>query len=448
MQGSKPVSTFIWCVVAAVLVAPIVTWWRSVGDPSVYFTHALPPGQSIFIFAKLAGLLAIGLFWAQALLAMAPRVPMFRGFPALTASNTVGETSVASNTVEVSYTHSVPRTHIGTPLASATGPLAMVVSGVSMTSRQIQPLDNSTPAQGVFTISRPGSVNTQIRRQTDNLLVYQYNQDFATTGQYGFSWNGRDTSGAIVPAGMYRAVLIATDGLDEFVVDSQAPAGVDSLSGNAAPVYRPYKNEFYKASVTLGSPGLISMEIWPEGSTMFYAFQDRYYPAGTHWVYWDGRGPDNKIVTVPVEILTTDSAYVSTTAIQVLIAKPSITGLGVAPSVEVKADPYLVTHSFEQITRMAYRLSDDAYVRFVLLPPEVTDLQAPEAVVLVDNQLQVAKNGSGAPNDYIVEWRGYDPARPSQIRVAPEGAYTFAIEARSSATNQTTVYRGVVNLRQ
>ncbi|MDR6841217.1 NosD domain-containing protein [Pseudoxanthomonas sacheonensis] len=341
-----------------------------------------------------------------------------------------------------------PTVDIGTPLASATGPLAIVVSGVSMTSRQIQPLDSSTPAQGLFTISRPGSVNTQIRRQTDNLLVYQYNQDFATAGQYGFSWNGRDTSGAIVPAGMYRAVLIATDGLDEFVVDSQAPAGVDSLSGNAAPVYRPYKNEFYKASVTLGSPGLISMEIWPEGGTMFYAFQDVYYPAGTHWVYWDGRGPDNKIVTVPVEILTTDSAYVSTTAIQVLIAKPSITGLGVAPSVEVKADPYLVTHSFEQITRMAYRLSDDAYVRFVLLPPEVTDLQAPEAVVLVDNQLQVAKNGSGAPNDYIVEWRGYDPARPSQIRVAPEGAYTFAIEARSSATNQTTVYRGVVNLRQ
>lgn len=83
MQGSKPVSTFIWCVVAAVLVAPIVTWRRSVGDPAVYFTHALPPGQSIFIFAKLAGLLAIGLFWAQALLAMAPRVPLFRGFPAL-----------------------------------------------------------------------------------------------------------------------------------------------------------------------------------------------------------------------------------------------------------------------------------------------------------------------------------------------------------------------------
>ncbi|MDR6841218.1 hypothetical protein [Pseudoxanthomonas sacheonensis] len=83
MQGSKLVSKVVWCIVAAVLIAPIVTWWRSVGDPSAYFTHALPPGQSIFIFAKLAGLLAIGLFWAQALLAMAPRVPMFRGFPAL-----------------------------------------------------------------------------------------------------------------------------------------------------------------------------------------------------------------------------------------------------------------------------------------------------------------------------------------------------------------------------
>ena len=83
MQGSKLVSSFIWCMIAAILVIPIFTWWRSVGDPSVYFTHSLPPGQSIFAFAKLAGLMAIGLFWTQALLAMAPRVPMFRGFPAL-----------------------------------------------------------------------------------------------------------------------------------------------------------------------------------------------------------------------------------------------------------------------------------------------------------------------------------------------------------------------------
>jgi hypothetical protein len=51
-------------------------------------------------------------------------------------------------------------------------------------------------------------------------------------------------------------------------------------------------------------------------------------------------------------------------------------------------------------------------------------------------------------NDYVVEWRGYDLANVSQVRVAPEGAYTFAIEARSANTGQSTVYRGVVNLRQ
>ena len=304
-----------------------------------------------------------------------------------------------------------PTVDIGTPLAVATGPLAIVVSGVSMSSRQIQPLNSSAPAQGVFTISRAGSVKTQILRQTDNLKVFEYNQSFAAPGQYGFQWNGRDTSGAIVTAGMYRAVLIATDGLDEFIVDAKAPSGVTVVTGNAPALYRPYKNEFYKASVTLDSPGLISMEIRPEGGTLFYAFQNRYFPVGTHWVYWDGRGPDGNIVTVPVEILTTDSLNISATAIEVLIAKPSITGPGVAPNIEVKADPYFVTHSFEQITRMAYRISDDAYIRFVLLAPGLTDIRAPSAIVLVDNQLQAAKNGSGVPNDYIVEWRGYDPAQ-------------------------------------
>ena len=84
MQGSKLVSSFIWWLFAFVFFVPIIIWWKSVGDPSVYFTHVLPPGQSIFAFAKLAGLLAISGLWAQAVLAMMPRVPMFRGFPTLT----------------------------------------------------------------------------------------------------------------------------------------------------------------------------------------------------------------------------------------------------------------------------------------------------------------------------------------------------------------------------
>lgn len=341
-----------------------------------------------------------------------------------------------------------PSVDIGTPLTAATGPLAITLSGVSTTVRQIQPLDPVSTAQGVFTISREGSVKTEIRRQSDYGLVYQYEQSFTDPGQYGFSWNGRDAGGAMVEPGMYRAVLIADDGRDSMRADFQAQSGVAITTGSAPSMYRPYRNEFYKGSITLAQPGLISMKVTPAGGSPFYAWENIYYPAGTHWVYWDGRDHEGHLIDSEVEILTTDSTYVATNAIQVLAARPEITGIQPAPNIEVKADPYLVTHSYEQITRMAYRLSDDAFVRFVLLPPGDTDIHGASAVVLLDDVLQAAADGTGTPNDHVIEWRGYDPAQPSQIQVAPEGAYTFAIEARSANSGQSAVYRGVVNLHQ
>jgi Glucodextranase, domain B/Periplasmic copper-binding protein (NosD) len=336
-----------------------------------------------------------------------------------------------------------PTIDIGTPLTAATGPLAMVLSGVSVTVPKIQPLNSAAPAQGVFTISRAGTVITQIRRQSDNVVVYQYTQTFAAPGSYSFVWNGKDNAAVIVPAGMYRAAFIASDGVDPFVFDTEAQVGVAVSSGSGVPAtYRPYRNEFYKANVALSAPGLVTMEVTPQGGTTFKPFTNVYYPAGLNWVYWDGRDPSGNIITVPVDILVSDSTYVPITAIQVLIASPTITGLTAAPDIEVKADPYLVQHSFEQVTRMAYRLSDESYVRFALLPPGINNIRDPAAIALLDNQLQAANT------TFTVEWLGYNPATPSKILVAPEGAYTFAIEAKSSATNQTTLYRGVVNIRQ
>lgn len=343
---------------------------------------------------------------------------------------------------------SSPTVDIGTPLMAATGPLAINMTDVATTVRQIQPLDTASTAQGVFTINRGGTVRTEVRRQSDYGLVYQYEQSLSNPGQYGFAWNGRDASGAMVEPGMYRAVLIASDGRDSMRADFQAQSGVAVTTGSAPSMYRPYRNEFYKGSITLAQPGLISMQVTPAGSSPFYAWESIYYPAGTHWVYWDGRDPEGHVIDSEVEILTTDSTHVAANAIQVLAARPEITGIQPAPNIEVKADPYLVTHSYEQITRMAYRLSGDSFVRFVLLPPGDTDIHGTSAVVLVDDLLQAAADGGGAPNDHVVEWRGYNPAQPAQIQVAPEGAYTFAIEARSASTGQRSVYRGVVNLHQ
>lgn len=64
---------------ALALGTPLAIWLVSVRDPAAYLTHSLPPGQLLFVFSKLAALLAICMFWTQGLLGLAPRTPLLRG---------------------------------------------------------------------------------------------------------------------------------------------------------------------------------------------------------------------------------------------------------------------------------------------------------------------------------------------------------------------------------
>jgi hypothetical protein len=82
-----------------------------------------------------------------------------------------------------------------------------------------------------------------------------------------------------------------------------------------------------------------------------------------------------------------------------------------------------------------------------LLPPGIADPASTQAIVLVNNELQTALNGT-LPADHTVEWRGYDAAHTNSILVSTEGAYTFAIQATSVQTGQQTLYRGALQLYQ
>jgi hypothetical protein len=342
-----------------------------------------------------------------------------------------------------------PLLNLGGALPATPVDLAIRLTNVGISVPRISPLGTPSSAQGSYTVSEPGSVQVVIRRDSDNFIVREFAESPPAAGVQNFSWDGRDNVGAIVSPGMYRAVVTASDVGSSITFDPPAVSSITIMnSGTATSVYRPLKNEFYRAQVTLTKPGLLTMSVTPQGGTTFYPVNRVYYPAGSAWITWDGRAPDGQLITVPVQILIGDTEDVRATAIQVLGAAPEITGLLPAPNIEVKADPHLVIHSYEQITRMAFRISADSRVRFVLLPPGVTDIGAENSVVLLDNQLLAAKATDGAPIDHTVEWRGYDPGNTAKVRVAPEGAYTFAIEATSTASGEVSLYRGAVTLRQ
>jgi hypothetical protein len=82
-----------------------------------------------------------------------------------------------------------------------------------------------------------------------------------------------------------------------------------------------------------------------------------------------------------------------------------------------------------------------------LLPPGIADPAHPQAITLVSNQLQAAMSG-GSPADQTVEWRGYDATDTNDIAVSGDGTYTYAIQATSTATGSSTLYRGALQLYQ
>jgi predicted ferric reductase len=72
-------------LLAALACLPMAVWLSSVRHPLAYVRMTgLPPGQSLFVLAKLAGLLAVMALSMQAMLALARTVPMLRVLPAST----------------------------------------------------------------------------------------------------------------------------------------------------------------------------------------------------------------------------------------------------------------------------------------------------------------------------------------------------------------------------
>jgi predicted ferric reductase len=85
MMAAASKSRLIWIAMILVCCSPLAVWLASVNSPLAYVRlNGLPPGQQLYLLAKLAGLFALCLFWLQCLLALATRAPLLAGFPAAT----------------------------------------------------------------------------------------------------------------------------------------------------------------------------------------------------------------------------------------------------------------------------------------------------------------------------------------------------------------------------
>ncbi len=373
--------------------------------------------------------------------------------PTLNATGNWWGTAVAANIAATIHTSGSTSTTVNTSGYLTAAPFlpAITLTGFSMSTQEAKPLVSSLPAAGTFTLNRAGTMTFVVKRETDNGIVWQWSQSFPV-GQNAFSWDGRGDTGQLLPQGVYRVVLTVTDGLDPVEFDAAVPApliGNTDGIGTAPSTFNPYIGQLIKLNVTFKKPTLGWLRVTPQGGNEFYVFTNIFYPADVpHWIYWDGRGPDGQLLTVPAMVWVGDGTIMRANGIYVFSPMVTITGQGAAPNIEVRSDPYLVASSYEQSSRIVYRVSLDALVRVTILPPGVVDPGSPSAIVLINNVTQPAKDGNGNPIDYTAQWRGYNTADPNAMLAGAEGAYTFAIEATLPATGQKTLYRGILNIAQ
>jgi len=335
---------------------------------------------------------------------------------------------------------------------NASNTIAITLDNLSMTSVSpsstiFQPVSGGS-VQVNFTLWAPATAYLRIYSDLTGALIREISQNFATGGAQSLSWDGKDAGGAFLPDEAYDYVLYATDGTRTATYNIPAPAdGTGSNSGTVPVSFNAYRNVFWKMTDynTLGGRVRATVSGCVPAPTPI--LRNVVLPAGTSTLVWDGRDANGQLVSGSCSFAFDTPLPIKPNAIFIRGNAPVITGTGAAPNVEVQSTPWMITHSYEQIARITYRVNQDSYVTVKLLPPGIADPSSSQAIVLVNNEPDAALNGS-QPADHTIEWRGYDPSHTNSILVSSEGAYTFAIQATSVQTGQQSLYRGVLQLYQ
>ncbi|MCG8590729.1 MAG: right-handed parallel beta-helix repeat-containing protein [Proteobacteria bacterium] len=329
-----------------------------------------------------------------------------------------------------------------------------------------------------FELLVPATTTLSIYPEDDDVLgtpLYEETVALAA-GAHSLTWDGRTDAGEYVVPEAYQYVVTAvtSDGTDLF--SPLRPGGGDLLGrvilSRDIPLdleFNTHRNDHLVLhldvmEVRRRAGGLVRVET-PNGPVSVDLYNRALSP-GTHVITWDGRVPfsdDLPPGVVPGEILEGEfplnggvtSKNMRVNHVVVEGTAPTILTAELPPVVAVQSTPYLIYHSYHQISEIAYRLDQDSQVTVKMLPPGIYDPADPSAITLIDDQLQPASNGLGEPETYLAVWTGFDELAGPDAGNDPlfwvdediDTAFTFTIEATSVLTGQQTVYRGVLQAR-
>ncbi|HED16570.1 MAG TPA: hypothetical protein ENI64_07155, partial [Gammaproteobacteria bacterium] len=328
-------------------------------------------------------------------------------------------------------------------------------------SNVIQTTDNFNPGLGqslgyTFDLNLPGTVTLDVYPEqagTSGTPIRTITVTYTAAGTYSLTWDGRDDNGVLAPDEAYVIVLTASDGTRLGVYQPVPPAAKTTLPPTLmSTTANAFSNTNWTTDVVVPSTGRVQLALQLGGVWTYPDGAGLILTAGTHTLQWDGRDPaTGKAYTGTFKVQVYFISF-SNSTVQITGGAPVISGA--ATNIEVKSDPYTVYLSYGQFTKFRYNLDRAATVTIKLLPPGIYNPSDAKAITVISNVSQAA-------GDHVeVSWSGVDtndatgktlligdyaPAIPNPAQGSAEGAYTFVIQATSTA-GVTTTKRGTLSV--
>ena len=304
----------------------------------------------------------------------------------------------------------------------------LVLSGVSINSHSLDTLAAQTNIIS-YGINGAGTVTLKIvpeKQGPAGSPIYQTSQTVAAAGSSSFTWNGKDSTGKVVPDEAYLYVLDASDGTRTDIYSPSPATGTGSITCTQESTYNPYKNDPLTISYTVTQPERVDITInW--GTSPFKVLDGVPRLPGNYTFDWDGRNPAGKILAAGGK---------AECAVASLLRENYIVTSGDAIKITgFTTDPYEMQLSYGEFTRIKYSIDRDANVTVKLISPTGS------TTTLVNNEYRT----TGA---HELEWNGLDSldATGKKFITPGEGDYIVSIQAVNPTTGTSTTVRGSLKI--
>jgi flagellar hook assembly protein FlgD len=302
----------------------------------------------------------------------------------------------------------------------------LTLSGIAITTNSINTMA-SEASSIFFTLNSAATATFKVfpeKQGPTGTPIYQTWQTCTAAGV--FTWNGTDNTGKVVPDEAYLYIIEVSDGIRSVSYSPAAPTGTGSVTCSQTPNSDPLSNVPMTISYTPSLPSRVNISVsW--GSQSFNILSGFAATSGSHQFVWDVRNPSGQPL---------DYGAGTACSIASLLRENYIITTGDTPVIsELKTDPYTMSLSYGQFTRIEYTLSRDSNVTVQIASPSGATIN------LVNNQLQAA-------GQQELEWTGMDPndTTGKNALVSEEGNYRVTVQAVNPVTGSSSTSRGNVQI--